>query len=324
MNKGGLKKISKQTVYDAIAMNAGWHAVHPLRDELTKLIWDKTPRLGKWLSTYMGTPDDPYHRGIGQMFLIAAVARIMEPGCKVDYILVLEGKQGVGKSSVCAIIGGEYFSDSLPNLSTGKEASQHLAGRWIIELSELAATSKAETEQLKAFTTRRCEKYRPPYARTEVVQPRQCVFIGTTNKSAYLRDETGARRFWPVKVGTVDLNALTTDRDQLLAEAMALYDAGEDWFPDREFETKFIMPQQRERFEEDVWEEPVREYLIQLDPKIAYVGDILTQGLHVETQKHNRADQNRVTAILLNLGWGRLKKDSKGNQPWGPEKLVHQ
>ena len=282
-------------------------------------MWDGTLRLLKWLVTYLGTSDDPYHREIGRMFLISAIARIMAPGCKVDHILVLEGKQGAGKSSVCAIIGGKYFSDSLPNLSAGKDASQHLAGRWIIELSELAATSKAENELLKAFATRQEEKYRPPYARTEVVQPRQCVFIGTTNKSAYLRDETGARRFWPVKVGTVDLDALRTDRDQILAEAMAQYNKGEKWFPDREFEIKYIMPQQCERFEQDVWEEPVRDYLIQLHPKIAYVGDILIQALHVEKQKHNRADQNRVTAILQSLGWGRLKKNSKGNQPWAPE-----
>jgi predicted P-loop ATPase len=172
----------------------------------------------------------------------------------------------------------------------------------------MSAMSKGETTHLKAFVTRTVEKYRPPYGRKEVSQPRQCVFIGTTNNSTYLRDETGGRRFWPVKIGTIDVKALHHERDQLFAEAVRRYLDGEKWHPDAKFEKEHIYPEQDDRFEPDAWEAPILDYLQESKSQKIYLGEIFQHALEIEVTGRDRTKQNRVTAILTRHKWVRLKK----------------
>ena len=316
LQHAGLERIGRQPVQDAVDCYARKHGYHPVRDYLASLSWDGKPRVNVWLITRLGAENTEYVHMIGQMFLISMVARILEPGCKADHMLVLEGPQGALKSTACRILAGEWFSDALPDITAGKEAAQHLRGKWLIEVAEMHAYSRAEASLLKSFISRQIERYRPAYGRLEVHEPRQSLFIGTTNKDTYLRDETGGRRFWPVKCGEIDVEGLEADRDQLFAEAMNLFQAGVPWWPERAFEINHIMPQQTERYEGDPWEETVSEFIVG-KPRVT-ISEVAKNGLFIDTPRIARSDQNRIAAILSAIGWMRGKRGDKGERFWVP------
>jgi hypothetical protein len=314
----GLQRISTETTHLAVEVRANARSYHPVQQYLDGLEWDGTRRLDGWLSRYLGVAPSEYSCCIGSLFLISMVARIYEPGCKADYMLILEGDQGDLKSTACKIIGGEWFSDGLPDVSAGKDVSMHLRGKWLIEVGEMHAMGRADTALLKAFITRNSERYRPSYGRKEVVEPRQCVFIGTTNHDLYLRDETGGRRFWPTRTGNIDLPTLKRDRDQLFAEAVVEFRKGVPWWPGKDFERRHIAPEQEARFESDPWEEPIAAYLV-LKTKVL-IGEVAAGALALEKSRFGTIEQRRIAGVLTKLQWKRNpKKDSKGNRYWVPK-----
>jgi predicted P-loop ATPase len=336
----GFRGLGKDAAHDAVNKHARDHAFHPVRDYLNGLRWDSEHRLCTWLHDYLGTELSGYTAEIGIMFLIGMVARIFEPGCKFDYMPILEGEQGLYKSKACSILAGpEYFSDQLPDIKS-KEASQHFRGKWLIEVAELSTYSRAEVDDFKAFLTRQIERYRPVYGRKEVHEPRQCAFIGTTNKVHYFRDETGNRRFWPTTTGVFKLDELNHDRDQLFAEAVQLFRNKVNWWPDREFELEHIAPEQESRYEPDVWEPLVRNYLDGLIehalkaqptsylPRTTML-DIATEVLGFTTSDRQKMDeiktpisrlepktQGRIRAVLTHLHW--VPKRTKHERWWEP------
>lgn len=312
----GLPRIGREAVHQAVDLRARERGFHPVRRYLEGLSWDGEPRLWAWLRDYLGVEDTDYASGIGRMFLISMVARVFDPGCKSDYMLILEGEQGARKSTACAILGGAWFSDSLPEIHSGKDVAQHLNGKWLIEVAELSAMRKTEGEALKAFIARTTERYRPSYGRREVIEPRQCVFIGTTNAATYLRDVTGGRRFWPVRVGQVHTDRLAKDRDQLFAEAVQLYRQGEQWWPSAEFEAAHIRREQDARYEADAWEQSIREWLDGAKPERVTILRVAQAALDFHVHKLGTADQRRIAAALERVGWQRGPRGNNGERWW--------
>lgn len=226
----------RQIIEDACAEVFMRRRFHPVRDYIKSLEWDGKPRCETLWIDYLGAEDNKYVRTVTKKHLVAAVSRVFKPGCKFDYVIVLSGPQGIGKSTMIARLGRSWFSDSITTVS-GKEAYEQLHGVWIAELGELYATKKAETEAVKSFLSKTEDMFRVAYGRYTSVFPRQCVFYGSTNDSTFLRDRTGNRRFWPIDVGQnehpYDLNDFTSELvDQIWAEAYQLYLGGESIYID--------------------------------------------------------------------------------------------
>lgn len=300
----GLKTIGIENVKNAIKLHCSELPYHPVRKYLSRLEWDGIPRIEEWTEHYLGAASSLYNHKVGCMFLISMVARIMEPGCKCDHMLVLEGEQGIGKSTACQILFGEYFSDYLPDIGS-KDASDHVTRFWGIEIAEMHTYNRSETAGMKSFLSRTEEHYRPAYGYEEVIRRRQCVFIGTTNQELYLKDETGGRRFWPVKCGKIDLNLLKDDRDQLLAEAVYRYAYGWAWYPDRDFENIYIKPEQEKRREFDDWQNLIITNIQSLAPNFdkVTIDEIWRGPLRMPLDRPcSNPDQRRIGKILTTLG----------------------
>ncbi len=251
---------SQDHCFKAHALVSKRYKFHPVRQYLKSLEWDGKPRLDSWLEKgFEASGPDEYVRAVARKTLVAAVKRVMEPGCKYDYVTVLEGLQGKGKSMALDVMASTpWFTDGIGEIFE-KDVVDQMTGKWVIELGELAGVRKAEQTALKGFLSRKIDRIRPPYGRRSMDFPRQSIFIGSTNEDEYLSDETGNRRYWPVKIHAVHLAWLKRHRDQLWAEALTRYELGEDVYLSKELE-KIAEIEQSKRFESDEWEAEVKAY----------------------------------------------------------------
>jgi len=305
--------VSSGVVMEAAEMVATREAFHPVQAYLEGLAWDGEARLPHLFPDHFGTARDEYTMAVGVNFMVSAVARAMSPGCKVDFMVVLEGAQGLGKTrAVRRLFGRRWYAEAMESPAS-KDFYQSLVGRWGVEISEMHAFSKAEVNKVKQAITTQEDVYRPSYGRLARVFPRHCVFVGTTNDDDYLRDHTGGRRFLPVRCTEINVTTLEGLRDQLWAEATVRYREGHAYWHAPSGATD----EQDARFQEDSWTEPIREWLLGEGPSTAYpqhrtgpiqeitITELMQQALGIEIARHTRPDQMRVGHILKRMGWTR-------------------
>ena len=320
-----LRLRSSLVVEEAAQLVACDARFHPVREWLERLPpWDGQPRLPHLLPTVFGTEDNDYTQHIGQSLLVSSVARVMQPGCKVDEMVVLEGGQGLGKSTcVAELFGFEWYLETSEPPST-KDFYVTMQGHTVVEIGEMQSFSKADINQVKMAITRRDDKYRAPYERHGESHPRQCIFIGTTNADTYLRDPTGARRFLPVLVSKADVEYIRQWRRELWAEALHLYLTNFQWW---DYPQELAREEQDARYVEDPWEEIIINYLDGHAPQMHYpdglwgpineitIMKLLRHALQIEVAKMNKGEQQRVGEILRRLGWFKSKQKRVSGTP---------
>lgn len=313
-------QIGTEVAQNAVELVAHRHRWHPVQDYLNSLSWDGVPRADTFLIDYAEAPDTPYVRAVSACFLISAVARIFEPGCQADTVLTLEGPQGSGKSSAVQALAEPWASTLSASSLRGKEAAEMLAGQWVCELGELSSLTRSDVENVKDWITRKNDFYRGAYQRICEDHKRQSVLVGTSNSGEFLRDETGGRRFHPVKVGQIDVEALRRERGQIWGEAVVRYLAGEPWHLSRDLERLAGIEQDARRVV-DSWEESIGIFLndrtatMGEDVNVA-VGEILRDGLGLPLERHDQASQNRVVRALRVRRWEKFRQCQGGSRAW--------
>lgn len=290
-----------QIVQEAIVSIARSNAFHPVRDYLDGLTWDGTGRLDAMFEQGFGaTGSSVFLSEAGVKFAIGAVARIYEPGCKMDTMLVLVGHQGARKSTGLRVLAHGWFADSAIPIGD-KDSYMLLAGKWLYEIGEMDSFKKAENTRIKAFLSSQVDYFRPPFGRHTIECPRQTVLVGSTNEDQFLNDPTGSRRFVPIRVTQVDVDWLKVNRDQLWAEAVVRYRAGEIFWYENESAER--LAQESQPFQQDdVWSPTVYEYVVRRKVAQISVFDVLTGGLGIEVSRATRSDKNRVMHILKHFG----------------------
>ena len=335
----------REKIDGALLLVSEANKINEVKDYLTSLEWDKTPRLDTVLSDYLGADDTPYTRAVARKSLTAAVVRVMQPGCKYDYVPVFVGPQGIGKSTFLATLGKSWFSDSLQSFEV-KEAAEIIQGVWFNELVEMTGYTRSETNTIKQFLSKREDIYRQAYGRRTGRYPRKCVFFGTCNQFEFLKDLTGNRRFWPVDVGRNKpkkniWNDLPGEVDQIWAEAVWRWRIGEPLYFEKPEMEDLARAEQEKHREANIKEGVIRSFLEQPIPVNYYSMDLAARRMYWSGGAHGveamprkktcaaeiwceafggnlllmkRADTLEINQILENLpGWRR----TTGNRRFG-------
>ncbi len=290
------------------------NAYNPVVDYLTALNWDGTSRLYRWMQLLLGAPDTEFTKLIGPKVLIGAVARAMEPGCKVDTVLVLEGAQGLKKSSaIAALFGEENTAESVSLFDQHSKMVMQMMGAWCVELAEFVAILTRDRNAVKGMISMRSDRVVLPYAKMASTHPRRCVFFGTINpdETGYLTDSTGNRRYWPVSVTSIDIDGIREKRDQLWAEAYHLYREGERWWLEGE-ENQLAEAETAERQEQDAWA-PILEDKLRGEAEVT--SDQALTALGIPHERKDKRAQMRVGAALRSLGFERTTQRPPGQPP---------
>jgi predicted P-loop ATPase len=309
--RGAVDRVARETPHN------------PVVEYLEGVRWDGEARLERWMSRLLGAPDTLFVRTIAPKVLISAVARAIQPGCKVDTVLVLEGEQGIKKSSaIAALFGEEYTAESVSLFDQHNKMVMSMMGAWVVELAEFVAIARSHHASVKGLISMRQDKVVLPYAKMASTHPRRCIFFGTINPDAsgYLTDSTGNRRYWPVSVTSIDLPGIARWRDQLWAEAVNRYRDGERWWLEPEEEAA-ATAEQSDREEEDAWVEPLLKKLeareAELNRKLdeLTVDDVLSL-LGVPNERKDKKAQMRAAAALKTIGFDRdTQRPPGGGKP---------
>jgi predicted P-loop ATPase len=298
----GLPRMGREAVSQAVVDVAYRRRRNCVREWLDTLVWDNESRIEHFFSDYMGAVDSDYCKHASRNFWLSIAARIYSPGCKVDNMIVLEGPQGVGKSTALQIVGGTWFAEQHESATNPKAFAEILQGKLLIEISEMESFTHAEVNRVKQTITCRSDRFRAAYSRHAADHPRTCIFVGTTNRDDWNKDETGARRFWPIACsGDIDLEGIRANRDNLFAEARDRVMAGEDHW---KMPADATAHEQRDRYSPDPWHAKVLESLKGKDETTT---SQIMSDLGIDVVRQGRAEQMRVGRILRFLGWNRSR-----------------
>lgn len=292
----GMRRLSNSIVDSAITSVSFSKRTNEPKDWMDSLIWDGKKRIGTFFIDYMNSIDDEYSRAISKNFWVSMVARVFSPGCQVDSMVVIEGPQGTGKTSALRIIGGKWHCEAQENLNSNNFL-QALEGKLIVEIAELSSFPTNDIRKIKQVISCNVDRFRSPYEKKPRTVPRRNIFVGTTNETHYLHDFTGARRFWPIVTGRVELDRISLDRDQLFAESVKAYKEGATF---HEVPDDLATQEQERRRQYDVWELIIEKFT---DNRLEFTTEDVANHLHISRKDLDMIKQRRIAGILTMLGF---------------------